>query len=83
MTLSTGELGVIEGSFGKSGKLKIRLAQGLSDVAKDALLAKSQKSQVKSEECAANSITEPRKPIQVFLDYKKPVFGPKTSKIAQ
>ncbi|GAU95102.1 hypothetical protein RvY_06778 [Ramazzottius varieornatus] len=31
VTLSTGELGFIEGSFGKSGKIKVRIPDGLKD----------------------------------------------------
>ena len=41
--LSTGESGVIEGSFGNSGKCKVNVPEGLGDAAKDLLDKKKKK----------------------------------------
>ena len=62
VNLSTGDIGSIMGTFGQSGKIKIRIENGLSDTAKQQL---------------DNLNKKESKPIYVELHYKKYIFGKK------
>jgi len=66
--LSSGEQGTIEGSFGQSGKLKVRVMSGLSADTFAKLGGKKKKGDISSS-CA---------PITVSLKFKKYIFDEKT-----
>uniref|UniRef100_A0A2L2YM74 Selenocysteine-specific elongation factor n=1 Tax=Parasteatoda tepidariorum TaxID=114398 RepID=A0A2L2YM74_PARTP len=65
VTLSTGEAGVIEGSFGQSGKVNVRIPNGLNSG------TKSQLSLQKKDKTIQNN------PIRVTLKFKKFLYGTK------
>ncbi|XP_040263337.1 selenocysteine-specific elongation factor [Bufo bufo] len=78
--LSTGEEGTIEGSFGQSGKFKIRIPNGLKPETKQALGGSSKKKtkaskgdteSTKEEESRADS-----QPVLIILAFKRYVFDP-------
>lgn len=62
VTLSTGEIGQIDGSFGQSGKVKIRVPSGLSAQTKEILESKGKGGEGKQE------------PIKVNLSFRKHIF---------
>jgi selenocysteine-specific elongation factor len=68
VSLSTGDTGVIEGSFGKSGKLKVRVPAGVSDATSQQMLTNKERG-----EGACRVI--------VYLDFKKSVFDAKKGMI--
>ncbi|RWS06646.1 selenocysteine-specific elongation factor-like protein [Dinothrombium tinctorium] len=68
VTLSTGDEGIIDGSFGQSGKVKIRIPKGLKDY-KYLIDAKKEKSSEKT-------------PIAIYLTFKRYSYD-KTKKIVQ
>ena len=68
VTLSTGELGTIEGSFGSSGKVRIRLNNGLSESSKlllQPIRKKGNEKNVDGDQCES---------IVVTLRFKKYMF---------
>ncbi len=65
--LSSGEVGVIEGGFGQSGKVKIRVSTGLLPDTQEQL-KKGKKGEVKST---------PSSPIRVKLQYKRYIYDTK------
>lgn len=67
--LSTGENGVIDGSFGQSGKIKVRIPNGLSSETKDKLSTTKKGKSKKMEDLTLND--QPGEPVRVFLDFKK------------
>ncbi|XP_044158140.1 selenocysteine-specific elongation factor [Bufo gargarizans] len=78
--LSTGEEGTIEGSFGQSGKFKIRIPNGLKPETKQALGGSSKKKtkaskgdteSTKEEESRTDS-----QPVLIILAFKRYVFDP-------
>uniref|UniRef100_A0A4W5QYJ5 Selenocysteine-specific elongation factor n=1 Tax=Hucho hucho TaxID=62062 RepID=A0A4W5QYJ5_9TELE len=79
VTLSTGEVGVIEGSFGQSGKFKIRVPEGLSLETKQ-LLSSSAKKRVKGgakgEPAKEDDAKTDSQPICINLRFKRYVFDP-------
>ena len=85
VTLSTGEQGMIEGGFGQSGKVKIRIATGLSpDTAlklssggkkKGGGKNKGTTSETPNEE--TNSSEQVTRPIKVTLEFKRYNYDPK------
>ncbi|KAL2091091.1 hypothetical protein ACEWY4_013354 [Coilia grayii] len=79
VTLSTGESGVIEGGFGQSGKVKIRIPEGLKDETKQLLSGGKKKGKgggkndaVKDEEPKSDS-----QPVTIQLRFKRYIFDPK------
>lgn len=80
-----GEIGIIEGSFGQSGKFKIRIPEGLKEETQACLSeATTGKKKGKKEESssAPAAVTEKRQTIKVVLEFKKYVYGDK-KKIVQ
>ena len=65
VTLSTGEVGTIEGTFGSSGKIRIRLNSGLSESSKKMLTPVKKK---------GNESSEQNETIGVTLRFKKYMF---------
>ncbi|KAG5274957.1 hypothetical protein AALO_G00142020 [Alosa alosa] len=78
VTLSSGESGVIEGGFGQSGKVKIRIPEGLKEETKQLLSCGKKKGKggkgdaVKEEEPKGDS-----QPVLIHLRFKRYVFDPK------
>ena len=68
VSLSTGEVGTIEGSFGSSGKIRVRLNSGLLETSKLLLGSAKKKGKDKSES------TEQTETIEVVLKFKKYMF---------
>lgn len=69
--LDSGETGLIEGAFGKSGKLRIRIDDDLTPETRERI-----ESRKKNKE-------ERQKPVQVILRFKKRVFDKKSAKMQQ
>ena len=72
--LSSGEVGVIEGTFGQSGKVKVRVMAGLQPTTLAALGGKKKK----GDAPAASASSEP---IRVQLKFKRYIFDPKKQMI--
>lgn len=78
VTLSTGETGTIEGGFGQSGKIKVRVPQGLGEEAKEFLNATQKKrGKGKQEAIAATQDDANISRITVRLEFKKYIFDTK------
>jgi len=77
--LSTGEEGVIEGTFGTAGKIKVCVRGGLKESTVAALSGAGKK---KSKSAAVES-SAPKESIRVTLDFKKYVFAQDKKKIIQ
>lgn len=81
MSLSTGELGAIEGNFGQSGKAKIRIFNdGLKNETIEVLQSKadSKKKGKKLASSQENAIAPTEMaPIGVILRFKRYVYDPK------
>ena len=69
--LSTGEQGIIEGSFGQSGKVKIRVPNGLESGTKERLSTTKKGKNKKLEDL---TLKETGEPIRVSLEFKKYIF---------
>lgn len=87
VTLSTGEQGFIDGSFGQSGKFKVRIQGGLKNSTIEQLDALNPKSKSKKQapaESAAVSESSGTQvgPIKILLNFKKFIFDDK-KKIVQ
>lgn len=76
--LSSGETGVIEGTFGQSGKVKVRVMAGLSPATWAALSGKKKKGEVVPDPAVSSSGSEP---IRVVLKFKRYIFDPKKQMI--
>merc|ERR1712080_191142 len=63
--LSTGENGIIEGSFGQSGKIKVRIPNGLNNGTKERLSTTKKGKGKKMEDL---TLQEPGEPIHVYLE---------------
>ena len=76
--LSTGEVGVIEGGFGQSGKIKVWIKDGLSEQAKSQLES-TQKKRGKGKQDIKNpeQTEETADKIRVKLNFKKYIFDTK------
>ncbi|XP_063071281.1 selenocysteine-specific elongation factor [Engraulis encrasicolus] len=79
VSLSTGESGVIEGGFGQSGKVKIRIPEGLKEETKQLLSGGKKKGKgggkndvAKEEEPKSDS-----QPVVIQLCFKRYIFDPK------
>jgi len=80
-----GEVGIIEGSFGQSGKFKIRIPEGLKEESQAALsetTAGKKKGKKEDSASATAPPAEKRESIKVILEFKKYVYGDK-KKIVQ
>ncbi|RDD39171.1 Selenocysteine-specific elongation factor [Trichoplax sp. H2] len=75
VTLSTGETGFIEGSFGQSGKVKLRFPDGLTQELLNSIELKKAKS--KSKEGADTKI----KSVLVQLKFKRYIYDKKKKMI--
>merc|ERR1739838_468894 len=73
-----GEVGIIEGSFGQSGKFKIRIPEGLKEESRAALSETTAgKKKGKKEDSASAPPAEQRESVKVILEFKKYVYGDK------
>ncbi|XP_042873037.1 selenocysteine-specific elongation factor-like [Penaeus japonicus] len=80
---STGEDGLIEGTFGQGGKIKVRVTDGLQDTTKDVLKRLSGgKKKGKGAQENQNPSNENIEPVRVVLNFKKYMYS-KTKKIVQ
>uniref|UniRef100_A0A7M5VGU5 Selenocysteine-specific elongation factor n=2 Tax=Clytia hemisphaerica TaxID=252671 RepID=A0A7M5VGU5_9CNID len=68
--LSSGDEGTIEGSFGQSGKIKVRIPKGLADSTKERL---STTKKGKGKQANENG-SEAKEPIKVLLEFKKYIY---------
>ena len=78
VTLSTGEVGVIEGSFGQSGKFKIRIPAGLEPETVN-LINAGQKKKGKNKMTVipgADSAEKAVSSVKIILDFKRYIFDP-------
>ncbi|XP_060774300.1 selenocysteine-specific elongation factor [Neoarius graeffei] len=79
VTLSSGETGVIEGSFGQSGKIKIRVPEGLKEETKQLLSSSSKKKGkggAKNEPPKEEDAKVDSQPITIHLNFKRYVYDP-------
>ncbi|OCT83361.1 hypothetical protein XELAEV_18025901mg [Xenopus laevis] len=81
--LSTGEDGLIEGSFGQSGKFKIRIPNGLQLETKKMLVTSNKKRKGKGDVEAAKEeeIKQDSQPILITLWFKRYMFDPQKKMI--
>ncbi|XP_071515573.1 selenocysteine-specific elongation factor [Panulirus ornatus] len=74
--LSSGEEGIIDGTFGQGGKLKVRITNGLQDTTKAALQKLSGgKKRAKGGQENQPRAVENLEPVKVILNFKKFVFS--------
>lgn len=73
--LSSGEDGVIEGGFGQSGKVKIRIPNGLSPEVMKRYSGSKKKS--KDKESGGDATLETGPPVKIILTFKRYIFDPK------
>uniref|UniRef100_A0A4W4F2Z6 Selenocysteine-specific elongation factor n=1 Tax=Electrophorus electricus TaxID=8005 RepID=A0A4W4F2Z6_ELEEL len=79
VTLSSGETGVIEGGFGQSGKIKIRVPEGLKEETKQLLSSSSKKKGkggAKNEPSKEDDAKADSQPIAIHLNFKRYVYDP-------
>ncbi|KAB5584188.1 hypothetical protein PHYPO_G00104510 [Pangasianodon hypophthalmus] len=79
VTLSSGETGVIEGNFGQSGKIKIRVPEGLKEETKQLLSSSSKKKGkggAKNEPPKEENAKVDSQPITIHLNFKRYVYDP-------
>jgi len=69
--LSTGEEGVIEGSFGQSGKIKVRVSKGLLETTMERL-STTKKGKSKQKHGDGEAVT--KEPVKVLLEFKKFIY---------
>ncbi|XP_072928100.1 selenocysteine-specific elongation factor [Hemitrygon akajei] len=81
--LSTGEVGVIDGGFGQSGKFKIRVPDGLSPEAKLhlALTSKKKAKGARGDSAKAEEEKSDAQPITITLAFKRYLFDPQKKMI--
>ena len=73
--LATGEAGVIDGGFGQSGKVKVRLTDALAEETR-ARLSTGARRKGKTAPADATA-APPSAPVTVQLDFKRYIFDPK------
>ena len=73
--LSTGEDGIIEGSFGQSGKFKVRIPAGLSPDTFN-LISASQKKKSKGKGAITSEEQQKTSSVKIMLDFKRYIFDP-------
>ncbi|XP_059146407.1 selenocysteine-specific elongation factor-like isoform X2 [Physella acuta] len=78
VVLSSGEKGVIEGGFGQSGKVKIRIPEGLSDEVYQRYSGSSKKKGKSKEEEPSAEVKEP---IKISLNFKRYVYDLKKNMV--
>ncbi|XP_062586633.1 selenocysteine-specific elongation factor-like [Saccostrea cucullata] len=71
VALSSGEQGVIEGSFGQSGKVKIRIPEGVKPETYQRYSGGSKKKGFKTEEVPSD-----HQPIKISLTFKRYMYDP-------
>lgn len=71
--LSSGEEGVIEGSFGQSGKIKVRVPKSLSASTMERL-STTKKGKGKQQQASVTVEGESKEPIKVLLEFKKFIY---------
>nr|CAB3241117.1 selenocysteine-specific elongation factor [Phallusia mammillata] len=76
VSLSSGEQGLVEGSFGLSGKVKVRVPTGLSEETKAALAGKGKKSRKKTAGEPQAIINSEGKVVHVTMNFKHYVYDP-------
>ncbi|KAK2889398.1 hypothetical protein QQF64_028443 [Cirrhinus molitorella] len=79
VTLSTGETGSIEGGFGQSGKIKIRIPEGLKDETKQLLSSSSKKKGkggAKNESSKSEETKPDAQPVTIHLNFKRYIYDP-------
>uniref|UniRef100_UPI00358F0E01 selenocysteine-specific elongation factor isoform X3 n=1 Tax=Myxine glutinosa TaxID=7769 RepID=UPI00358F0E01 len=76
VSLSTGEHGIIEGSFGQSGKFKIRIPEGLTAATMSMLSSCASKKKGKLKN-AEEEPKGPRASITITLAFRRYIFDPK------
>ncbi|GAB1603062.1 selenocysteine-specific elongation factor-like [Argonauta hians] len=87
VSLSSGEKGVIEGSFGQSGKIKIRIPNGLSEDIQKRYSATKKKGKAADDAAAATTTASPaaaatdKDPVKIILSFKRFIFDPKKKMI--
>ena len=69
VTLSTGETGVIEGSFGQSGKVKIRFMESLKEETQAILNSAGSKKK-------KNPTEEKNEQVRIILSFKRYIYDP-------
>ncbi|XP_069688405.1 selenocysteine-specific elongation factor [Periplaneta americana] len=69
--LSTGETGIIEGSFGQSGKVKIHVPDGLKEATLSQLSATTKK---RGKQVEPNKPTSDSQPVQIVLRFRRYVY---------
>eukprot|EP00038_Savillea_parva_P011529 m.198162 g.198162 ORF g.198162 m.198162 type:complete len:575 (+) comp20371_c0_seq1:135-1859(+) len=78
--LSTGESGIIDSGFGKSGKFKVRIPDGLGAEAKAALKGRGKKGKGKGGGDAdggeEDSMADGAATVSIILEFKRYVFDP-------
>lgn len=79
--LSTGEAGVIEGSFGQSGKFKVHIPGGLSPESFN-LMNAGQRKRGKGRSATTNLDEDEKKTsVKIILDFKRYIFDPEKKMI--
>ncbi|KAH9512437.1 hypothetical protein Btru_039583 [Bulinus truncatus] len=73
VSLSSGEKGIIEGGFGQSGKVKIRIPDGLSDEVFQRYSGSSNKKGKNKDDDSAPA-PEAKEAVKVFLNFKRYIF---------
>ncbi|XP_051568447.1 selenocysteine-specific elongation factor-like [Myxocyprinus asiaticus] len=79
VTLSTGETGSIEGSFGQSGKIKIRIPEGLKEETKQLLTSSSKKKGkggTKNESSKSEETKQDPQTVTIHLNFKRYIYDP-------
>lgn len=79
VTLSTGETGSIEGGFGQSGKIKIRIPEGLKEETKELLSSSSKKKGkggAKNESSKLEETKPEAQPVTIHLNFKRYIYDP-------
>nr|XP_055069320.1 selenocysteine-specific elongation factor [Misgurnus anguillicaudatus] len=79
VTLSTGETGTIEGGFGQSGKIKIRIPEGLKEETKQLLSSTSKKKGkggTKNESPKSEETKHDSQPVTIHLNFKRYIYDP-------
>ncbi|KAF6027845.1 EEFSEC [Bugula neritina] len=72
--LSTGEAGVIEGSFGQSGKFKVAFRGPLNEDTKSRLSAAGKK---KSKSASADEVVSGSESVEILLSFKRYIYDEK------
>ncbi|XP_033606355.1 selenocysteine-specific elongation factor isoform X2 [Cryptotermes secundus] len=72
--LSTGETGIIESSFGQSGKVKIRIPDGLNESTYELLSGMTKR---KGKQTQPQNTSPDPEPIKIALHFKRYIYDPK------